>query len=254
MKAYHLDLEADALRDATIAILPGDPFRVPRIARALDPRAIELAHHREYRSMLARVGSTHLVVTATGIGGPSTAIALEELAGLGIRSFLRVGTTGAIQEGIVVGDLIVAAGAVRLDGASRHYAPLEFPALADHRWVARLERAAREMGATPHVGVVISSDTFYPGQERYDSFSGYVPRAFQGATAEWVQLGCLSYEMESATLFTVARSMGLTAGCVLGVILNRGDSEQVDPEVVRATEERAIACAAAAARAWIGAS
>ncbi len=254
MKAYHIDLEAGALRGATAAILPGDPFRVPRIARALDAEAVELAHHREYRSMLARVGAKHVLVTSTGIGGPSTAIAMEELATLGIDSFLRVGTTGAIQERIGVGDLIVAAGAVRLDGASRHYAPLEFPAIADHRWVAGLERAAARIGATAHIGVVVSSDTFYPGQERYDSFSGYVPRALRGSSAEWIQLGCLSYEMESATLFTVARSMGLAAGCVLGVILNRGASERVDPAVVRATEDRAIACAVEAARAWIGES
>jgi len=132
---------------------------------------------------------------------------------------------------------------VRLDGASYHYAPQAFPAVADYRMVARLVAAAEARGFGHHVGLVVSSDTFYPGQERRDSFTGYVPRSLHGTLEEWRSLGCLSYEMEAATLFTVTRSMGLASACVLGVIVNRCSSEHVDPADVRATEEKAILCA-----------
>lgn len=250
MKAYHLDLCPADLNGARIAILPGDPFRVPRIAAALDPEARELAFHREYRSALAQGEGGPVLVISTGIGGPSTAIAVEELATLGVECFVRVGTTGAIQPRIAAGELIVAAAAVRLDGASRHYAPIEFPAAADHRWVAHLDAAAARVGVGHHVGVVVSSDTFYPGQERYDSFTGHVPRALRGSLEEWTKLGCLAYEMEAATLFTVARAMGLAAGCLLGVVLNRNQAERVDPEVVKGAEDSAISCVAEAVDSW----
>ncbi len=248
MNAYHLGISRDDLRGAEIALLPGDPFRVPRIAEALDDQPIEVAHHREFRSAVADLHGTTVLVTSTGIGGASAAIAIEELASLGVRTFLRVGTTGAIQPSVEVGDLIVAAGAVRLDGASSHYAPLSYPAVADHGLVNELIASAASQGLDHHVGLVVSSDTFYPGQERYDSFTGYVPLSHQGTLEEWKRLGCLSYEMETATLFTVTRTMGLSAGAVLGVIVNRSSSEAVDPEVVADTEDRAIRCAAGAVR------
>ena len=248
MNAYHLGLSREDLRGAEIVLLPGDPFRVPRIAATLDNDPIEIAHHREFRSALADLQGTAVLVTSTGIGGASAAIAIEELAGLGVRTFLRIGTTGAIQPSVGVGDLIVAAGAVRLDGASSQYAPLSFPAVADHRLVNELIASAVSRKQDHHVGLVVSTDTFYPGQERYDSFTGYVPLSHQGTLEEWKRLGCLSYEMETATLFTITRTMGLAAGAVLGVIVNRTTSEAVDSKVVANTEDRAIQCAAEAVR------
>lgn len=104
-----------------------------------------------------------MIVCSTGIGGPSTSIAVEELAQLGVRTFLRIGTTGAIQPHINVGDVLVTTASVRLDGASLHFAPMEFPAVADFACTTALVEAAKSIGATTHIGVTASSDTFYPG-------------------------------------------------------------------------------------------
>ncbi len=124
--------EAD-LNGATLAIIPGDPARVQKIAELMD-NPVFLASHREYTVYRAELDGQSVVVCSTGIGGPSTSIAVEELAQLGVRTFLRVGTTGAIQPHVNVGDMIVTTGSVRLDGASLHFAPMEFPAVPDLMW------------------------------------------------------------------------------------------------------------------------
>jgi uridine phosphorylase len=238
--AFHLGLTSDQLDGATIAIVPGDPGRVERIAATMD-RPQPLAAHREFTSWLGHVGDgTPVVVCSTGIGGPSTSVAVEELAQVGVRTFLRVGTTGGIQPHVRAGDIVVTTAAVRLDGASLHFAPLEFPAVADFACTTALVEAARAAGVEPHIGITASSDTFYPGQERYDTYSGRVTARFRGSLAEWQSMGVLNYEMESATLFTMCASLGLRAGCVAGVIVNRNDQEMPDPEVIARTEETAV--------------
>ena len=244
---FHLGLERDDLVGAELAIVPGDPARVERIATMLDD-ARPLASHREFTSWRGRLDGSPVVVCSTGIGGPSTSIAVEELAQLGVRTFLRVGTTGAIQPGIAPGEVIVTTGAVRLDGASLHFAPLEFPAVADHDCTTALVTAARAAGLQPHVGVTASSDTFYPGQERYDTHSGYVTRRFRGSLDEWRSMGVLNYEMESATLFTMCATQGLRAGCVAGVLVNRNDEETPDEAAAAAVESATIAIVVDAAR------
>lgn len=243
---FHLGLTREMLRDATLAILPGDPGRVAKIAGHLDDPT-PLASHREFTSYLGWIDGKPLVVCSTGIGGPSTSIAGEELAQLGVRTFLRVGTTGAIQPHINVGDVIVTTGAVRLDGASLHFAPLEYPAVAHHECTTALVAAARAAGFEPHVGITASSDTFYPGQERYDTASGYVRRHFQGSTEEWRALHVLNYEMESATLFTMCAANGWRAGCVTGVLVNRNKQEIPDEQVAAGVESAAISVVVAAA-------
>ena len=228
-KQYHIALSAESIDHAEYAIVPGDPGRVAEIAQAIDPQARELTFHREYRSFLAYLHDKPILVCSTGIGGPAVAIAMEELAQIGIRYFLRAGTTGSIQEHISVGDFIITKAAVRLDGASKHYAPIEYPAVASLRLSASLYQAMESLGVTNyHVGITASSDTFYPGQERYDSFTHYVPRALQGSLEEWRQLNVLNYEMESATLFTLANAFGLHAACFCQVVANRIKSEAVD--------------------------
>ena len=245
---YHLALDESMIAGARVALLPGDPKRVEKIAAAAPLRADrELADKREFRTWLARAGEVPLLVTSTGIGGPSAAIAIDELAQIGLRTLLRVGTTGGIQAHVNVGDVVIASGAVRLDGASGHYAPPEFPAVAHHEVVAALIEAARELGVGYHVGVTCSTDTFYPGQERVDSFTGYVPRRFQGATEEWRRLGVLNYEMEAATLLTLGAVMGLRAGCVAGVVVNRTKSEKVSKEDLELGERNAVNVGALAA-------
>lgn len=247
---FHLGLTKADLQGAALAIVPGAPERVEKIAGLMDSPRL-LASHREFTSWLAFIEGKPVVVCSTGIGGPSTSIAVEELAQLGVRTFLRVGTTGAIQSNINVGDVLVTTAAVRLDGASQHFAPLEFPAVADFTCTSALVAAAREAGATTHIGVTASSDTFYPGQERYDTYSGRVVRAFRGSMEEWQSMGVLNYEMESATLLTMCASQGLRAGMVAGVIVNRTQKEIPDSETMQQTESQAVSIVVNAAKALL---
>jgi len=249
---FHLGLTKDMLKGATLAIVPGDPARVERIAATLD-RSEALAAHREFTSYLAWFGDTPIVICSSGIGGPSTSIAVEELAQLGVKTFLRVGTTGGIQPQLSPGDVIVTTGAVRLDGASLHFAPMEFPAVADFVCTTALVAAAKAAGVEPHVGVTASSDTFYPGQERYDTYSGRVVQRFQGSLEEWQAMGVLNYEMEAATLFTMCASQGLRAGCVAGVLVNRTQTETPDEETARRIEATTVGVVVDAARRLVGA-
>jgi uridine phosphorylase len=245
---YHLNLDTDMLEGSTLALLPGDPGRVEAIA-ATPPfeRSRELANKREYRSWIGYIGGVPVVVTSTGIGGPSASIAIDELAQLGIRTFLRVGTTGAIQADVNVGDVVITTGAVRLDGASTHYAPIEYPAVAHHEVVQALVEAARECKVPARPGISASCDTFYPGQERVDSYSGYVPRRFQGATEEWRRLHVLNYEMESSTVLTLTSAMGLRGGCVAGVVVNRTRGESITKADLEIGEHNAVMVAVRAA-------
>lgn len=236
---FHLDLTRRQLEGATLAILPGDPGRVPKLAALLDG-ARALAANREFVSWLGYRDGAPVLVCSTGIGGPSTSIAVEELGQLGVRTFLRVGTTGAIQPDIEIADVIVTTGSVRLDGASRHFAPIEYPAVADFECTAALVAAARATGHRAHVGITVASDTFYPGQERYDTVSGFVPAHLRGSMAEWRALHVLNYEMESATLFTQCAANGWRAGMVAGVLVNRTRQEIPDAEVHATVEAAAV--------------
>ncbi|EOD55515.1 uridine phosphorylase [Aeromonas molluscorum] len=244
---FHLGLKKADLQGATLAIVPGDPERVKRIAELLD-NPVFLASHREFTTWRGEMDGKAVIICSTGIGGPSTSIAVEELAQLGITTFLRIGTTGAIQPHLNVGDVIVTTGSVRLDGASLHFAPMEFPAVADFDCTTALVNTAKEMGSKLHVGVTASSDTFYPGQERYDTVSGRVVSRFQGSMKEWQAMGVLNYEMESATLLTMCSSQGLRAGMVAGVIVNRTQQEIPNAETMARTESDAIKIVLGAAR------
>ncbi|MBG3080917.1 uridine phosphorylase [Proteus mirabilis] len=244
---FHLGLTKNDLQGATLAIVPGDPKRVEKIAKLMD-NPVHLASLREYTSWRGEIDGKAVIVCSTGIGGPSTSIAVEELAQLGIRTFLRIGTTGAIQEHINVGDILVTTAAVRLDGASLHFAPMEFPAVSDFECMNALYKAAKDNGSTVHVGVTASSDTFYPGQERYDTYTGRVVRRFKGSMKEWQEMGVMNYEMESATLLTMCASQGLRAGMVAGVIVNRTQQEIPDTELLKKTENNALGIVIEAAR------
>ena len=162
-EVFHLDLTRELVGGATVAVMPGDPGRVEPIASQLDD-PVFLASKREYTSWRGTLDGKPIIVCSTGIGGPSTSIATEELAQLGVRTFLRVGTTGAIQPHINVADVIVTQAAVRLDGASGHFAPLEYPATSHFDCTAALVAAADKSGLPYHVGITASSDTFYPGK------------------------------------------------------------------------------------------
>lgn len=238
-EVFHLGLTKTMLKGAKVAIVPGDPARSERIAAKMENPQF-LVSTREFTSWLGYVNGQPIVVCSTGIGGPSASICVEELAQLGVRTFLRIGTTSAIQPHINVGDVLVSTGAVRLDGASHHFAPLEYPAVADFSSTNALYNAAINQGITPYVGITASSDTFYPGQERYDTYSGKVWKGYQGSLKQWQELNVMNFEMESATLFTMCSALGLRAGMVSGVIVNRTQQEIPNEETIKDTENRAI--------------
>lgn len=238
-KTMHLRLNENDLNGARLALIPGDPGRVEKIARHC-AHARKLGEHREYHTWLAELSGQTVVICSTGIGGPATSICVEELAQLGVRDFIRIGTTGAIQPHIAIGDVIVTQASVRLDGASFHFVPPEFPAVADHFMTNTLIEAAKFFNLNWHVGITASSDTFYPGQERYDTHQGIVLPRFKDSLKLWQRLGVLNYEMETATLFCQARALGLSAASVLGVIAQRTNSEAIDDQQLIETERRAI--------------
>ncbi len=242
-KKYHIRLSREDLQGAVTAILPGDPGRVEKTARIMGP-AHKLAQNREYTSFLVEAGEglKPIVVCSTGIGGPSVSICVEELAQLGIKNFIRIGTTGAIQSNVALADIVVSTSAVRLDGASGHFAPACYPAAANFYLTRALVDATEELGVPHHVGITASSDTFYPGQERYDTLTGYVPRHLQGSLEEWQKLGVINYEMEGATLFTMTSAMGLRGAMIASVIASRTASEKPQDEVLVLAEERLALC------------
>lgn len=249
MKKYHIGLDKDDLEGARVALLPGDPGRCEAVAGAIarlyGAQARELAFNREFCTFITYAGGSPVLVTSTGIGGPSTSIAIEELAQLGIRKFIRVGTTGAVQGEIEIGDVVIATGAVRLDGAGAHYAPIEFPAVSDFAVASALSSAADEIGVKAHMGIVASSDTFYPGESRKGSYREYVIHKMRGRVEEWKALGVLSVDMETATVLAMTASMGLSGGSIMGVV-NRAGGIDISGEDLEAGQENMIAVAARA--------
>jgi DeoD family purine-nucleoside phosphorylase len=194
---------------STVVLMPGDPFRVPLVAEYLED-AREVAHQREHRTMVGRYKGREITVTSTGMGCPSTAIAVEELARVGVHSFIRVGSTGALQPGIEPGDLVVSEGSFRNDGTTDAYVPKGYPAVADVELTLALAQAARERaprhGLAVHVGLNVTDDAFYAESPAWtDQMSG---------------LGLLNVEMESAALFVVARQRKLRAGMICAVSSN----------------------------------
>lgn len=249
---YHLALNSDQTAGIRTAFLPGDPNRVEKIGKTFKSSQL-IASKREFVTCEAVADDdSRVLVTSTGVGGPSTSIVVDELAQLGLQNFIRIGTTGAIQPHIQVGDVIISQGAVRLDGSSPHIAPMEYPAVADFYITQALVRSAQELGIPFHVGISVTSATFYQGQERYDSYSGYVPNHLRESYRQWQSLKALNYEMECATLFVMAQAFGLRAGCVTGVLLNRTVTEQVDTQIIPMVEERVIKVAVNALKYLLG--
>ncbi len=198
-------------------ILPGDPGRCASIAALFDGAAL-VAQNREYTVYTGALLGEKVTVCSTGIGGPSAAIAMEELANIGADTFIRVGTCGGIDLSVQSGDIVVATGAVRQEGTSREYAPIEYPAVPDFGLTAALIDAARALGKTCHAGVVQCKDSFY-GQHS----PGRMPVSAEllEKWEAWRRLGVKASEMESAALFTVAASRGVRCGSCFHVIWNQ---------------------------------
>ncbi len=198
-------------------LLPGDPGRCEKIAAYLDAAAFVTAN-REFTTWTGTLLGEKVSVCSTGIGGPSAAIAMEELHALGADTFVRVGTCGGIALDVKSGDLVVATGAVRMEGTSREYAPIEYPAVPDYEVLTALVDAARASGRDWHAGVVQCKDSFY-GQ--HDPARMPVCYELQNKWEAWKRLGVLASEMESAALFTCAAALGARCGTVLHTIWNQ---------------------------------
>lgn len=212
---YHIGICADDA--AGYAILPGDPGRVTKIAQLLDD-PIHVATNREYNIWRGTLDGERVLVCSTGIGGPSTAIAVEELAACGVHTMLRIGTCGGISLKVRCGDVVIASGAIRHEGTSREYAPIEFPAVPDTDALIALREAAAELGLTAHTGVVQCKDSFY-GQHSPARMP--VSYELQAKWEAWKRLGVLASEMESSTLFTVGAALGLRTGSVFTAVWNQ---------------------------------
>jgi len=208
---------------ARYVLIPGDPERVPKIASLWD-KAKEVAYHREYRTFTGNVGGVPISAISSGIGSPSLAITVEELAAIGADTFVRVGSSGGIQRDVKVGDLVISNGAVRLEGTSKQYVRPEYPAVSNHEVLLALIQAAEKLGHRYHVGITASTDSFYTGQGR-PGLKGYTQSYLKDIVSDLQAARVLNFEMETASLFTIAGVYGLRAGSVCAVFANRVTGE-----------------------------
>ena len=213
---FHLQLPWDT-PVGQYCILPGDPGRCESIAAHFDHPVHQMTN-REYCTWTGTLLGQPVSVCSTGIGGPSAAIAMEELTQLGVRTFLRVGTCGGIRTDVQSGDVVVATGAVRMEGTSREYAPIEYPAVPDFQVTAALVQAAQALGKPCKTGVVQCKDSFY-GQHS----PGRMPVSYEllNKWEAWKRLGVLASEMESAALFVAANALGVRCGSCFHVVWNQ---------------------------------
>jgi uridine phosphorylase len=214
-RQYHIQLkQGDAGR---YVILPGDPKRCEKIARYFDDPVL-MADNREYVTYTGYLEGEKVSVTSTGIGGPSAAIAMEELVRVGADTFIRVGTSGGIALDVMGGDIVIATGAIRMDGTGREYIPVEFPAVADFEVVNALVEAAQQLNRKYHVGVVHCKDSYYGQHEPEIMPAGY---ELLNKWEAWKKGGALTSEMESSTLFIVGSYLRARVGSVLLVCGNQ---------------------------------
>lgn len=230
-KQYHIQVGKGDV--GKYVIMPGDPKRCEKIAGYLD-NAVLKADSREYVTYTGTLDGVQVSVTSTGIGGPSASIAMEELVMSGADTFIRIGTCGGMDLEVKSGDLVVANGAIRMEGTSKEYAPVEFPAVPDFDVTNALVRAAKKLDQRYHVGVVQCKDAFY-GQHSPETKP--VSYELMSKWDAWVKLGCKASEMESAALFIVASYLKVRAGSVFLVMANQERAKHgLDNPVVHDTD------------------
>ena len=197
--------------------LPGDPGRCEAIAKHFD-NPVHIGMNREYNVYTGTLLGEKVSVCSTGIGGPSAAIAMEELVAIGADTFIRVGTCGGIDLDVLPGDVVVATGAIRFEHTSMEYAPLEFPAVSDFEIAMALTQASKTLGYRTHTGVVQCKDAFY-GQHAPERSPVYYE--LQQKWESWKRLGVKASEMESAALFVVAAALGVRCGSCFHAVWNQ---------------------------------
>ncbi len=216
-KMYHIGIGKEDVLAAKYAIIPGDPGRVEKIAAFMnEPRKI--GQNREYTSWLGYIEGEPVLAVSTGIGGPSAAIAVEELAQLGVNTLIRVGTCGGMQLEVRSGDLVIVNGAIRMEGTSKEYLPIEFPALADFEVTQALRDEALDKQYSYHLGVVQCKDSFYGQHDPARMPVGY---ELKNKWQAWIAGGALASEMESSALFCVSSCLRLRAGAVMLCVWNQ---------------------------------
>ena len=214
-KQYHIQVGAGEV--GRYVILPGDPKRCAKIAAYFDDARL-VADSREYVTYTGYLDGVKVSVTSTGIGGPSASIAMEELVKCGADTFIRVGTCGGMQQDVCGGDIVIASGAVRMEGTSREYAPIEYPAVADVDVMHALIQAAKEKEITYHAGVVQCKDSFF-GQHEPEVMP--VSYELENKWQAWLRMGCLASEMESAALFIAGSFLRVRVGSCFLVVANQ---------------------------------
>lgn len=214
-KEFHIQVAPSEIGE--YVILPGDPKRCSAIAQYLDDPVL-IADSREYVTYTGTLDGVKVSVTSTGIGGPSAAIAIEELVNCGAKTLIRIGTCGGMDLEVKGGDLVIASGSIRMEGTTREYAPIEFPAVSDVTVTNALIQAAKSSGQDYHVGVVQSKDSFY-GQHNPETKP--VQRELESKWQAWLRMGCKASEMESAALFIVAAYRQVRAGAIFLALGNQ---------------------------------
>ena len=212
---YHINMSKGDV--GKYVILPGDPKRCKKFAEHLENAEL-IADNREFVTYTGFLDGEKVSVTSTGIGGASASIALEELCNCGADTFVRVGTCGGIELDVKGGDLVIATGAVRMEGTSKEYAPIEYPAVADLEISNALLAAAKEKGLVYHTGVVQCKDSFY-GQ--HDPEKMPVSYELLNKWEAWKRMGCLASEMESAALFIAGAFRRVRVGSVFLALANQ---------------------------------
>lgn len=214
-KMMHIALKKGEVGE--YCILPGDPGRVEKIAKYLDG-AKKIAQNREYTTYTGSLSGVPVSVCSTGIGGPSTAIAVEELSRCGVHTFVRIGTCGGIDLSVLPGDIVISTGAIRMEGTSREYAPIEYPAVPSFDVCEKLKQAAVNLGLPYHMGVSQCKDSFYGQHSPQDSPVG---DTLIEKWEAWKRLGVLASEMEGAALFTVGAAKGVRTGACFSTVWNQ---------------------------------
>lgn len=241
-KQYHTQVGPDDI--GQYVIMPGDPKRCEKIARHFD-NPVLVADSREFVTYTGTLDGVKVSVTSTGIGGPSAAIAIEELSKCGAHTFIRVGTCGGMQTEVCGGDIVIASGAVRMEGTSREYAPIEYPAVPDVTAMNALIKAAEALKLPHHVGVVQCKDSFF-GQHEPEVMP--VSYELEKKWQAWLRMGCLASEMESAALFIAGSFLRVRVASCFLVVANQEREKAGLPNKQAHDTQAAIATAVEAVR------
>lgn len=244
-KQYHTGVGPEDI--GKYVIMPGDPKRCAKIAEYFDDAKL-VADVREYVTYTGTLEGVKVSVTSTGIGGPSASIAIDELAKCGAHTFIRIGTCGGMQEEVMGGDVVIATGAVRMEGTSREFAPIEYPAVANLDVTNALASAAKKLDIKHHIGVVQCKDSFF-GQHEPEIMP--VSYELENKWQAWLRMGCLASEMESAALFIAGAFLRVRVGSCFLVVANQERAKMGLPNVQAHDTDIAIKTAVEALRTLI---